>query len=222
MSGTPPDLSTYKPVAGGSIAAMPIANAMTAIETWATNAIDPASMLQKAATIGQALVWDGTKWGPGDSRYPTAPTLVGPTLAPIGGGPLTANTAYLFPVAVTVPTTITRLAFYVTGGGGTGNVDAGVYYSDDDATFTRLVSKGSTATPAAGAAALTVGATTLTPVAGRRWYLAFAASSATPNFADSIYVVTASFQKATSFPLPASLTGMTSPAALAVYMYGLV
>lgn len=214
MSGTPPDLSTFKPVAGQPLAAAQIANGLTAIETWATNAIDPASMLQKGATTGQGVVWDGTKWAPGTPATPSivAPTMLGPTLWPNSSIALGANVASLTSLGgVIVPTSISRITTNVVTGGSTGNVDVGVYYSDDEATFTRLVSKGSTATPANGVRTFTISTTVLTPVIGRRWYLAIACDNATPQFPiNTTLVLPPAFSKASSFPLPSSLTGMSS------------
>src|SRR4051812_32806692 len=102
MAGTPIDLSAYKPVAGNALAAAPISNAMTAIESYTTNAIDPASLKQNAATIGQTLQWDGTKWTPGPTLV--APTIIGPTASPNTAIAPTANWAYLFPISIVVPT----------------------------------------------------------------------------------------------------------------------
>lgn len=180
---------------------------------------------QNAATIGQVPAWDGAKWAPSDARYPIAPTMVGPALTPTTNGALTANAAYLTPIALTCPTTISRIVCLITASGGTGNIDVGIYFSDDDVTFTRLVSKGSTATPANGVASVTFAPTVMTPVVGRRWYLALSVNNATVLFATNTLptpVLANAFSKTVSFPLPASLTGMTSPANPQPYVYGLI
>ncbi len=222
MAVVPIDLSGFKPETGDDVDADPIANAYTAIESWSGSGIDPQAMLQKAAATGQVLAWDGAKWTPGDGRYPMAPTILGPTSGIGGLSALTANSAYLMPVPLFAPTVITRIGFGIGTGGSTGNMDVGVYYSDDEATYTRLVSKGSTATPAASLAqVMTVASTTLTPVSGRRWYLALACSSATPTFSNAQPVVGA-VSKTSSFPLPSSLTSVSALTGTNLFLYGLV
>jgi hypothetical protein len=138
------------------------------------------------------------------------PGIVSPNIA----GALVANTAYLIPIPnVTIPVSVTRLSFYVDTQ--SGNMDLGIYYSDDEATFTRLFSQGSFAVPAAGVQVKTIAAQTLTPVAGRRWYYGIAADNATARFYGANPPTVNNFPvgaylKATSFVLPASLTAMSA------------
>ena len=127
---------------------------------------------------------------------------------------LTANQAYLIPIPdVVAVATLSRLAFYVDTQ--SGNMDVGIYYSDDETTFTRLFAQGSFATPAAGLTLKAITAQTITPATARRWYYGIALDNATaalkgsnPGVANSF--VPGGYFKATSFPLPASLTGMTA------------
>jgi hypothetical protein len=139
------------------------------------------------------------------------PGIVSPNIA----GALVANTAYLIPIPnVTIPVSISRLGFFVDTQ--SGNMDLGIYYSDDEATFTRLFSQGSFAVPAAGApTAKAIAAQTLTPVAGRRWYYAVAADNAVAKFYGANATTVNNFAvgayfKAASFVLPASLTAMSA------------
>jgi hypothetical protein len=127
---------------------------------------------------------------------------------------LVANTVYLVPIPnVTVPTSISRIDWGINTLVA-GNYDVGIYYSDDDATFTLLGSKGSTAQPGAVAITTTIASQTITPVVGRRWYYALALSSASTVNATGTGggsgALVPGFNKAASFPLPGSLTAMTS------------
>lgn len=145
---------------------------------------------------------------------PGATTLVSPALvAPLVGrvrsaAVVTANTAYLFPLPIaSAEVVFTRFIWAIATS--SGNLDFGVYYSDDESTFTRLVSLGSTASPGTGVRTFTVGSTTITPVTGRRWFVAAAANNTTVA-GDQLSDCNPAFSKATSFPLPSSLTGMTA------------
>lgn len=158
---------------------------------------------------------DATKFLRGDGTWAQpsggiAPTFIGAwgfTSAAIN--PTTANLAYLSPLPnIIAATTITRVVFGIQVQNG--NYDVGIYYSDDESTYTRLVSKGSTSVPSAGFAYATVASTTITPVVGRRWYVATAFSGT-----GSIYARPAmpfSVTKTSSFPLPASLSSMSAAA----------
>lgn len=176
--------------------------------------VDAATALAIARLAG--FPNDATKRLAGDGNWVNA--TIAPTLLTTGAvgnrAVAVANTAYLAMIpGVVTPTSISRLVFLITVVVA-GNYDVGIFYSDDEATFTRVVSKGSTAQPAAGQIFASVGATTLTPVTGRRWYLALALSSAsTIGWTDNGGIasgVIPGFSKAASFPLPASLTGMTT------------
>ena len=110
MAAGPIDLSAYKVHAGEALAAAKVANGFTAIESWSGSAIDPQAMLQKDATVGQVLVWDGSKWTPGDGRYPMAPTILGrPPRRRIRLSCAEPPRTSIPIPNVVVPTTITRL-----------------------------------------------------------------------------------------------------------------
>jgi hypothetical protein len=151
-----------------------------------------------------------------------APTILGPTPGGSSNG-TAANTAYLALIPVTGAFTFTRLACILTTTVG-GNMDMGVYYSDDEATFTRLVSKGSVLNPGTGVAIFTVGSTTITPVTGRRWYFAVAASNTPTLVTNGSGPTTLSWgvNKGSSFPLPSSLTGTTPMTGAVPHMAALI
>lgn len=76
------NLTAYKPISGTLGDAGQVASGFTAIET-VVNAIDntnfgaglifdPNKIMQKGATLGQALVWDGAKFGPASVAVPIA------------------------------------------------------------------------------------------------------------------------------------------------------
>jgi hypothetical protein len=169
---------------------------------------------------------DGTKafFGDGTWKVPSAgvaPTFLGvPQLFATYATP-NSNTAYLSPIFnLTVATTLTRLRMAINVS--SGNLDLGIYYSDDESTFTRYFSMGSTASPGTGVRTFTIASQTITPVAGRRWYFAFAADNATIAVGQfSLVNLPDLFLKATSFPLPSSLTGMTASTTIA-NIWGLV
>lgn len=131
-----------------------------------------------------------------------------------------ANTAILVKVRVAKPV---RVASIVVGiGTASGNVDAGIYDSDGT-TWTRRASSGSTA--AAGTNAMqTLAMTTpiwLTP--GKDWWIAVAADNTTvtmPRAALNSFLSADAQQniaKVTSFPLPATLTALTTAVAYSPY-----
>lgn len=173
-----------------------------------------------AGSDGQVLTSTG-----GVPTWGAATGAIAPThLAGMGSGgsslAVVANTAYLMPISnVTVTTTLTRLTWALLSVVA-GNYDVGIYSSDDEATFTRLASKGSTAQPAAGNIITTIATATVTPVAGRRWYYGIALSTASSVEATNHSTIAAGgipgYTKAASFPLPASLTAMTAVASAAL------
>lgn len=189
---------------------------------------------------GEAAVYNGTTWvrssvtglaasgiAPGTNgqflqttggvaTWGTAP-VVAPTHLPgaIANGDqantLTANTAYLIPIPnLVIATPISRIAFRV--GTASGNMDVGLYFSDDETTFTRFFSTGTFVVPATGLNFKAIATQTVTPVAGRRWYYALAADNATATFgvanpaAGTPAFPWGTYSKATSFVLPSSLT----------------
>ena len=130
---------------------------------------------------------------------------------------ISSDTAYL----VMLPPldrniTITKIVLNIATS--SGNLDVGVYSTTDGATFTRVVSLGSTASPGTGQQKLDIADTALS--AGTRYGLAFAFDNGTAAFYRQ-----ASFGmllKASSFPLPASLTSMTQGSDYYHGVYGLV
>lgn len=185
----------------------------TTDKTMRVGAITPGTNGQVVTTTGGV-----TAWG-------SATGVVAPTHLPCMGSAaaalvVVANTAYLMPIGNVVATTpLTRLSWGLTTVVA-GNYDVGIYSSDDEATFTLLASKGTTAQPAAGNIITSIATATITPVAGRRWYYGIALSTASTVEAASRGVATASgipgYTKAASFPLPASLTGMSAIGAAAL------
>lgn len=92
-----------------------------------------------------------------------------------------------------------------------GNVDVGIYMFDGT-TMTRIVSLGTTACPAA-ATAVAFDITDTVLYRGTRYFFAFAADNNTVTFGQgtaSVLVLTVGYIKAASFPLPATITGLTS------------
>jgi hypothetical protein len=164
--------------------------------------------------VGQSimLVYDGTSlWKQVTSNTSVAPTFVSPPTPVTASGVLVANQAYLMRIqdSFGVPFTFTRIFYGVAVQ--SGNMDLGVYFSDDESTFTKLFSTGSFAVPAAANNLIkTVATQTITPVAGRRWFVAIAADNATASFRQGDGSTTIPYSKTTSFVLPSSLTGMTS------------
>ena len=123
---------------------------------------------------------------------------------------LAANTGYLQRFRVAAPLTIGRITYFV--GTASGNVDVGVYRLDGGDTLTRLASSGSTAAVGAAATHTVPLTASVTLVPGVDYYLAFAPDNATvtigrttPNSFWSSMGKTA-VSRATSFPLPASMT----------------
>ena len=128
----------------------------------------------------------------------------------------TANLACLVPLAspIHAAETITKILAQILVQ--SGNIDAGVY-SWDGTTFTRVVSLGSTACPAAGnPVALDIADTPLTP--GTRYFLALAFDNATASYQGANTAIapllTMCYTKAASFPLPATITTPTAVAML--------
>ncbi len=192
--------------------------------------IDPAaaiaySKLNLASSIVSADIVDGTIVN-GDINASAgitvskmadliAPAVVASWHTATGNTTGSANRAFLCPIGpILVPTSLTKISFNCVASAS--NWDVGIYYTDDESTFTKLFSTGSFAALGTGVQTKSFGAQVLTPVAGRRWYLAIATDSVTntfrgtdPNSGLKWYA------KATSFALPSSLTGMTTAATVA-------
>ncbi len=161
---------------------------------------------------------DGTKALFGDGTWKVASTavVVAPTFISVVGNPgastaLVANQACLLRLdgaGLQVPFLFTRFLYGL--GASSGNMDLGVYSTDDEVTWTRVFSTASFAMPAAlNSLTKTVAVQTLTPVTGRRWFVAIAADNITATYRSADIVIPQVFTKITSFPLPASLTGVT-------------
>lgn len=127
-------------------------------------------------------------------------------------GAFGTNVAYLLPMnPLTEDVLVTSLINYIVTS--SGNIDLGIYSTTDAATFTRVVSLGSTASPGTGTREYT--ALTDTPLyRGTRYYFAYAADNNTIRVAGVSNVGTgiatyAGYSKASSFPLPSSLATLT-------------
>lgn len=176
-----------------------------------------------AQTADGSVVWDSNDdiltVGDGSSRKTFYPGQVakqerwhvdaGPAVNAAALAALTANTAYLLPL---VPLTQNRTiaSIIVELGGSTDDIDAGIY-SYDGTTFTRVVSLGATAFPGTGKQVLNIDDTALTM--GTRYFLALSAAGTTATF----YSLTSAgvntidaYTKATSHPLPATITSATA------------
>lgn len=169
-----------------------------------------------AGAVGTVLTSGGAGVAPSWSVASgvVAPTHIGNTSGYIGvwGG---ANSVYLTPIpAVVIAATFSRATIWDNAAGGT--VDVGVYYSDDESTFTRVVSSGAITTLTAAGARIISLAATLTPVAGRRWYFAVAFSGAGTLWGG---VCPLGYQKAgVGTTLPSTLTGMSAGLNNATYL----
>lgn len=137
-----------------------------------------------------------------------------------------ANVAVLSPFWVDTPTTINKIAVNIQTS--SGNLDVGIY--DDDGTSgapsTKLVSSGSTASPGTGQRAFTVAGTVLPP--GRYW-AAFSCDNGTLALFYGQYDwslaagIKMHFTKASSFPLPATIstpTEVTNGSAYSIVPFG--
>ncbi len=126
-----------------------------------------------------------------------------------------ANTAYLTALhgIGAFPFAVTKFLYYIAVQ--SGNIDLGVYYSDDLSTFTRLFSTGSFACPTAGKTTTSFSVQTITPVTGRHWFFALAANNATASFSRTNVHHIPAYSKVTSFALPSSLASMTAAGATA-------
>lgn len=191
-------------IASGEVA---VWNGSTWVRSTTTN-IGPSSLGSGSPSGSNFLRGDGT-WA-----APTAATVIAPThMGAFETGStmaVVANQAYLFPLRDVV-TTASFTRFMLRIGVSSGNLDLGVYYSDDESTFTRLTSTGSFASPGAGGQIKTITQFTITPVASRRWFIGFAADNATITVGRlGADIFPGRYLKATSFPLPSSLTGMTA------------
>jgi len=162
-----------------------------------------------------------SKWVNVQSAYAIAPpthlkTFFDPSNST--GAALTANTVYLMPLLtqIIVSTPVSAFNYVLTTS--SGNMDLGIYYSDDEATFTRLFSTGGFAMSATTALPIrkTFAQQILDPVPGRRWYLALVCDNGTASFVGDSNGSSRNgreiYAKATSYPLPATLTGMSGPA----------
>lgn len=132
-----------------------------------------------------------------------------------GSGGWTANTAYFKRFTVHRKTVVNRVGLYGVSGTG-GNIDVGVYADDGTGTApgSRVVSSGATAT-VAGVQYVTITDTTLDPGA---YWLAFATPSTSLNTprstANHLVWALGSQSKASSYPLPASVSALTTNAAV--------
>jgi hypothetical protein len=132
-----------------------------------------------------------------------------------------ANRAVLGPVpSLATQLVISTLSYVVNTQ--SGNLDIGIYYSDDKGvTFRLVVSTGSFAMPAAGAQTKAITQTVLTPVPGRRWYTACSINNITArvlNHPGAPATFSIGYLKTSTFPLPTTITGMST----AVNWFGII
>jgi len=128
-----------------------------------------------------------------------------PSRTSTSGGIPTANRAELGPIpGLATGFTFTTFTYVVDNA--SGNLDLGVYYTDDSKTFYRLISTGSF-TPSAGAGTYraTVNSTSLIPVPGRKFYMAHAWDNAVARYDQYFGGPDVGYFKNTSFPLPATI-----------------
>lgn len=167
---------------------------------------DNTKIMQGGALTGQGLIWNGTSWVPG--AVGTPPTHLGLPAAGASVCASGANKIWLVPIpGITATTPFSRLTMMDNGAGGT--IDVGVYFTDDEATFTKLVTTGAAYTLVGGAVVKVFSLSgTITPVVGRRWFVA-ACFSSTGAVQAAGFVQGAYFLTGGSAVLPASITGVT-------------
>lgn len=128
-------------------------------------------------------------------------------------GTLTANTAYF--VRVTIPRQMTFNRVGMNIAASSGNIDVGIYADDGTglAPGNRTVSSGSTASPGTGRQLITIASTTLAQ--GIHW-VGLAADNTTFSISRSTTSYTVwmhlAQSKASSFPLPASVSALSTNA----------
>lgn len=154
-----------------------------------------------------------TKSGGGQLPFLSEP----PAASSTGVAWPTANAAVFARVRVGAPLRVTRMHTFI--GAASGNVDLGLYRSDDGGTtLTRIASTGSTAASGTNAEQVIALTAAVTLVPGIDYYLAMAADNATVTVArqtiSSGMAVLGNHYvgKASSFPLPttvSSLGGLT-------------
>lgn len=124
----------------------------------------------------------------------------------------TGNTAYLVALpAIVAPTTITKLRINLDVS--SGNLDVGIYSTTNGSDFTRVTSLGTTASPGTGDRTFDITDTVLYP--GTRYWFAFAGSDGTISpyrygTGPAISVSGIGRSKATSFPLPATISAASA------------
>lgn len=181
--------------------------------------------VQANLTIANSATYKIDKRVPG--YHPAIPQFVEPMLpvqTTVVYGTRTANSAYFIPIyPVTTPMTITALNW--AHNVASGNYDVGIY-SWDGTTMTRVTSKGTTASPAVGAARVSSSITSTILYPGTRYFFAWAcdngteAVSVTNALPVQISADTLGFSKVTSFPLPATVTPVVGNSP--VIMFGVV
>ena len=189
-------------------------NFVQAVED-AINSLDNSNIGAAAAILVTKLAAGSSgQWLRTSSGIPTWTVLPGPPILSPGPSGATvagvANTVYLTELLGVFGDAFTMSKFLYVVSTQSGNMDLGIYYSDDLSTFTRLFSTASFAVPAVGKTTTSFAAQTIAPVAGRHWFFAVAVDNATAQFRAVDSNLTPAYSKATSFPLPASLSAMTA------------
>lgn len=161
------------------------------------------------ATIVRPSDWNADHTGTPINLFIGPDPIIASTSVVNPGG---ANAGNFISFQVFVAVTVTKAYVRITSGGGSGNIDLGIY-SSNGTTLTRIASTGSTACPAASNnASLTFTASvTLTP--GTLYYSAAASDNViaalngtafTPPFSGTVSTWVATVP--TSFPLPATVS----------------
>jgi hypothetical protein len=216
------DFQAYKVASNEQSSSAKFNNLVQAVQD-AVNSIDN-SNISAAGAIAVSKLAAGSS---GDTLRTTAgvptwtstpATPVAPTMLPALNNDtatltLGANNAFLAPIPnVIFPTVISRITYLCTTSNG--NIDVGIYYSDDEVTFTKLFAQGTFASPGTGMQTKTLSAAqTITPVTSRRWYYAIATDSASfairASNTGASSALALGWTKATSFVLPTTIATPT-------------
>jgi hypothetical protein len=122
---------------------------------------------------------------------------------PQGGINTVANTAYISPIENIYRRTFISKIIYVNAIVA-GNMDIGIFWTDDEITFNKLYSTGSV--PSA-TGVISIPVQTIVPVTGRRWSFVMTFNiSNQPVFETRMLI---GYNIASTFPLPAVITGVT-------------
>ena len=168
--------------------------------TWATNDVPSAAQLNQDLRDNPLALYNAFS---GQIILTDAPIVAAYAVGAV-------NKAHLSMMTVLRNITVTSVGYYLGGGAGVGNVDIGIYNSS----YSRLWSRGSTATPGStGGKTVSISAgspTTLTLAPGVYWF-AIASDSTSPQFVGiNTSIPGLSVSKTSSFALPSSISSPAS------------